>query len=29
MLFDVQCRVEADPYREELDAWEDFEVNLP
>ena len=22
MLFDVPCRVEIDPYREELDAWE-------
>ena len=29
MLFDVPCRVVIDPYREELDAWEDFEANLP
>ncbi|UCB43627.1 MAG: carboxylesterase/lipase family protein [Dehalococcoidales bacterium] len=29
MLFDVPCRLVVDPYREELDAWEDFEVNLP
>ena len=29
MLFDVPCRVAIDPYREELDAWGDFEVNLP
>jgi para-nitrobenzyl esterase len=29
MLFDVPCRVAIDPYREELDAWEDFEANLP
>jgi len=26
MLFDVPCRVESDPYREELDAWEGMEV---
>jgi para-nitrobenzyl esterase len=29
MLFNIPCRVEIDPYREELDAWEDFEANLP
>jgi para-nitrobenzyl esterase len=29
MLFDVPCRTEVDPYREELQAWEGFEVNLP
>jgi len=26
MLFDVPCRVEIDPAREELDAWEGMEV---
>ena len=26
MLFDVPCRVEIDPYREELDAWEGMET---
>ncbi len=26
MLFDVPCRVEVDPFREELDAWEDIEL---
>jgi para-nitrobenzyl esterase len=29
MLFDVPCRIEIDPYREELDAWKGFGVNLP
>lgn len=29
MLFDVPCRVEVDPYREELDAWEGIDLNLP
>ena len=29
MLFDVPCKVEVDPAREELDAWEDYEANLP
>jgi para-nitrobenzyl esterase len=29
MLFDVPCRIEVDPYREELDAWKGFDVNLP
>ncbi len=26
MLFDVPCRVEVDPFREELDAWEGIEL---
>jgi len=26
MVFDVPCRVEVDPYREELDAWEGIDV---
>jgi para-nitrobenzyl esterase len=26
MVFDVPCRVEIDPYREELDAWEGMEL---
>ena len=26
MLFDVPCRVEVDPYREELDAWEGMDI---
>jgi para-nitrobenzyl esterase len=26
MLFDVPCKLEVDPYREELDAWEDIEL---
>jgi len=25
MIFDVPCRVETDPYREELDAWKGME----
>jgi len=29
MLFDVPCRIEVDPYREELDAWEGMEASLP
>jgi para-nitrobenzyl esterase len=29
MLFDVPCRIEIDPYREELDAWKDIELILP
>jgi len=27
MLFDVPCRVEIDPAREELDAWEGIELH--
>jgi para-nitrobenzyl esterase len=26
MIFDVPCRTEVDPYREELDAWEGIEL---
>jgi len=26
ILFDVPCRIEVDPYREELDAWEGIEL---
>jgi para-nitrobenzyl esterase len=26
MLLDIPCRLENDPYREELDAWEGMEV---
>ena len=29
MIFDVPCRLEVDPYREELDAWKDIELFLP
>jgi hypothetical protein len=29
MLLDAPCRVEIDPYREELDVWEGFETFLP
>jgi para-nitrobenzyl esterase len=29
MLFDVPCRIEVDPYREELDAWKGIETILP
>jgi len=29
MLFDVPCCIEIDPAREELDAWEGYEANLP
>jgi para-nitrobenzyl esterase len=29
MLLDAPCRVEIDPYREELDVWEGFETSLP
>lgn len=29
MLFDIPCRVELDPYREELDAWGNYESALP
>jgi para-nitrobenzyl esterase len=26
MIFDIPCRLESDPYREELDAWEGIEA---
>jgi para-nitrobenzyl esterase len=26
MIFDTPCRVEIDPYREELDAWNGLDV---
>ncbi len=26
MIFDVPCRIEVDPYREELDAWEGIDI---
>jgi para-nitrobenzyl esterase len=29
MIFDVPCRIEVDPYREELDAWKGIELSLP
>jgi para-nitrobenzyl esterase len=29
MLFDVPCRIETDPYRQELDVWEGMEMSVP
>jgi hypothetical protein len=26
MIFDAPCRIDIDPYREELDAWEGIDI---